>query len=101
MGKTFRMKDQETSRLFNSFYVPMRRVKWGYYVSLTHKEIMRKLHREFGDHSSGQRNAPKHFRQELNKIKAAKDRVEMLKALDPEYDASFAPYRKDANWEYW
>lgn len=96
MGKTFRKKSQETGQ----YDLSEKRVG-NQFLPMSDKERMRKLHKEFGDQSTGKRNAPKSFRKSLTAIRKAKDGQELFKALDTEYDAVFSIHKKDANWEYW
>lgn len=96
MSRTFRKKKQQRSdRSVNEKYVG------GRFITLTGKDLMRQLHKEFGDAHSGKRNAPKWFRKLLNDEFDAKCRQALYNARTDLTDNVVFPVKKgDRNWEW-
>jgi hypothetical protein len=75
---------------------------FGWWAEYRHKPLERMLARYFGDKRAGRRNADKDFRKGLDRIKTAKEKQELIKALKTLEQDPLPPKRyKDANWEYW
>lgn len=96
MSRTFRKKKAPKSDA-----CPDQKWVGSRFIALDGKDRMRALHREFGDKRSGRRNAPKWFRQQLEKIASAKERRAMYDASTLEEDTTVFPIRKkNKNWEW-
>lgn len=85
MSRTYRVKQE---------------IPWNPYLRKG-ETIMRYLHRYHGDRPSGFRNAPKWFRQDLNRNFRTKNRMKLIQALKEDQEFVEIPFVHNANWNWW
>jgi len=108
MSKTIRRKNERPEWIYDESGTDYNKnnLTYGWFQYLQCEEFGGKEHKKLinvyhSDNDKYRNNAPKHFRQSLNREFRSKNKVILKKIIADDLDQPFIRHRNDANWLWW